>query len=567
MSASASRIARPTPSEYVLLVTDMQPGFPASQDAITQWFVEQEIVRAIELGMAVVVLEYDAYELGETLPRLMRHLQGYQRLAVVGRAPRQRGQLSHERDNGAEEVIQACLEHGFGLEHFRVCGVNSDACIKATIRGLADSISTCHLTVVQDACNSDNGRDPSVFRDVLWAVGKGNGSGRSFCRSFSVWDLFRKRKTMTTRNTLHACASEALRKARERLYTIAGGSCTSGDVRAARLTTAQRTEYFRSAEFRDWVADERAHGRQVFWLKDVDKTQGAGDVFTFFFKWRLDNGKMTSRQLAAIKRHLLKRQRPLARAATHLTRLAFSVIGLHRTVPAFADLSPNGALRLWETQEAGGKGMGLFEFWQNVYWPSQVGMTRAEKLAQVNAYAPLYAAKVYPGVAEENRALTEAGVEVVIVTNGDQELAIAIAPVLGIKPENVVGSHMIYDGQFATGKNHSYEVSHEDWLSRPQPGKTLSLHYWMHINRKRWGWEHLDEDRFVIGGRDGDSASSDGGMMIYLPTPAIGNFMIDTPGEPDRLVSFQAVAAKYGWTKGKYITLVQQPSLSGRVPE
>jgi hypothetical protein len=63
------------------------------------------------------------------------------------------------------------------------------------------------------------------------------------------------------------------------------------------------------------------------------------------------------------------------------------------------------------------------------------------------------------------------------------------------------------------------------------------------------------------------SSSADGGMMIYLATPAIGNFMIDTPGEPERLREFQAAASKYGWTRRKYFTLIQKPSLSGRYPE
>jgi len=353
------------------------------------------------------------------------------------------------------------------------------------------------------------------------------------------------------------------------LYSISGGSHDSGDVRAARLTTAQRTDFFRTPEFRDWVAFEKAHGRQVFWLKDVDKTQGAGDIFTFFFKWRADQGKFSPRQLAAIDAYLLKRQGMARSAGVRLTRAAWSlpaVLGIAPKLPADANLGPYEVLRLWESKEAGGDGIGLLDFWSDVYWPSQSCMSRAEKVAQVNEFAPLYADRVYPGVKEENIALAEAGVEVVIVTNGDQELAIAAAPIMGVKPENVVGSHLIYDGEKSTGENHSYEVLAEEWAARPQPGKPLSFHYWVHVNRKRWGWNDLDEDQIVIGGRDGDSASSDGGMMIFLPTPAIGNFMVDTPGEPDRLKKFQSVVLKYGWGKGRYFTLAQSPSRLGAKP-
>jgi hypothetical protein len=39
--------------------------------------------------------------------------------------------------------------------------------------------------------------------------------------------------------------------------------------------------------------------------------------------------------------------------------------------------------------------------------------------------------------------------------------------------------------------------------------------------------------------------------MILMHPCAIGNFMINTPGEPARLEKFLAVASKYGWTVGR----------------
>lgn len=347
-------------------------------------------------------------------------------------------------------------------------------------------------------------------------------------------------------NSAYPEVSAPLQRARDRLYSVSGGSTRSGDATLARLTGAQRVAYFRSPEFRDWVAFEKAAGRQVFWLKDVDKTQAAGDVFTFFFDWRIRNNKFSASQLKVIEKYLRSRS------------------GKKRNLRA--TLTPAAALQLWLTQEEGGEGIGLLDFWSNIYWPSQECLTRTEKLAQVSEFAPTYADRIYPDVRNDNQALTDAGVEVVIVTNGDQELAIAAAPYLGVKPENVVGSHLKYDGEHATGENHSYEVFAEEWSARPQPGKPLSFHYWIHTNRRRWGWDHLDEHQIVIAGRDGDSASSDGGMMIFLPTPAIGNFMIDTPGEPERLKKFQSVVSKYGWTKGQFFTLVQRASTLGWKP-
>lgn len=157
----------PNHSDTVLLVMDMQTGFAAACDGITIWFVKQEILRAIELNMPVVILEYDVDDFGATHREIMELLSGYPRLAVIGRAPRRRGQAEHERDNGAAEVVEACLEHNFHPEGFRVCGVNSDACVVRTIRGLVSSLPTCLITVVQDACNSTNGRNTHVFQDVF----------------------------------------------------------------------------------------------------------------------------------------------------------------------------------------------------------------------------------------------------------------------------------------------------------------------------------------------------------------------------------------------------------------
>ncbi len=339
-----------------------------------------------------------------------------------------------------------------------------------------------------------------------------------------------------------------LERARSKLYAVAGGSYDSDNVRLARLTTEQRIAYFRSLEFRDWVASEKAAGHEVFWLRDVDKTQAAGDIFTFFYQWRCDHNRFTPEGLQAVQAFLARHGG---------TAAARPLTARH----------PQEAVDLWLSGDSDGPGIGLLDFWSGVYWPSQMGLTREEKLRQVMEFAPLYAERIYPGVPEENQALEEAGVHVVIVSNGDQELAIAVAPLLGIKPGNVVGSNLVYgeDGK-AVGVNHSYELFDEDWVSRPQPGKPLSFHYWVHTNRGRWGWDHIDDQRIVIAGRDGDSASADGGMMILMAPAALGNFMVDTPGEPERLQKFYSVAAKYGWTRGQFFTLVPSPSKLGARP-
>lgn len=355
-------------------------------------------------------------------------------------------------------------------------------------------------------------------------------------------------------------ARRALLAARAALYAISGGSYDSNDVSAASLTLEQRVTYFKSPAFKTWVAAEKACGREVFWLKDVDKTQASGDVFTFFFKWRADNGKFTEQHNDVMKKFIADAKAKDPSAITD-AQLAAS----RTNSPS---QNANLVLELWKSKEAGGPGIGLLDFWSGVYWPTQLGLTRKEKRAMVKAFAPEYAPRVFPSLRADNEALTAAGVHVVIVSNGDQELARAVAPILGIKPMNAVGSHLVYDKNgVSTGVNHAYEIFDHVWGGRPQPGKPLSVHYYMNSNKERWHWNGLDEERIVLAGRDGDSASSDGGMMILMNKPAaIGNFMVDTPNEPGRLKRFLEVAKKYGWTLGQFFTLVPKAPEKGPIP-
>ncbi len=362
---------------------------------------------------------------------------------------------------------------------------------------------------------------------------------------------------------------QLLAAARAKLYDISGGKYFGGQAGLASITTAQRIEFFGSSEFLAYVKASREAGIELFWLKDLDKTQASGDIFTKFFAWRAHNRQFSSLQLQKIENYLTQHDQQFVRS--HIESLRSVCKESNSKSEAgdaeFRTLLPGFVLHLWKQGVLGNEGLNLLDFWSGVYWPSQIGFTKEEKLRQVTEFAPHYAASIYPGVADENRALEAAGVHVVIVSNGDQELAISVAQFLGVKPENVVGSHLIYDeNNFATGVNHSYDfLGGKEWEERPQGGKVLSFHYWLHINRARFGWQQMHDDLFQIAGRDGDSASSDGGMMILHKPAVFGNFMVDTPGEPGRLKKFRRCAAKYGFTAGQFFTLVQEASVDGAI--
>lgn len=336
---------------------------------------------------------------------------------------------------------------------------------------------------------------------------------------------------------LRAEADRQLTIARDKFYEIANGGLHSNDVKAAQLSSDQLLQFVKGPEFRNWVASEKAAGNEVFWPTDVDKTMSSGDTFTYFFKWREDHHKFSPEQLQIIS-NAIKHLDPQAKSTT-----------------------PEDALKLWQSKEKGGQGIGLLDFWNKIYWPSQKGMTMAEKVAETKDFSKTFSDKIYPLVPEINKAIEDAGAHVVILSNGDQEIAKAIAPEFGVKPENVIGATTLVDPHgFLTGAPQNYEMFDKTWSQLPQPGKEMNFHNWLDANKQRFGWNQLDEGRVLLAGYNGDSAAADGGMMVFSKEKGIADFMVDTPGEPSRIAQFYSLANQFGGTKGEFVTLHRQPS-------
>jgi len=144
----------------VLVVMDMQPGFPAAKDAITQWFVKQEVARAREEGRPVIIVEFDPHEMGHTFDSITELVEGYD-LAVV---------ITKSGDDGSTEILAACAKKGFSTQSFRMCGVNSDACLLESIQAMAQKLPECRITVVQDACNCLTGKSNDVWYEDYPAI-------------------------------------------------------------------------------------------------------------------------------------------------------------------------------------------------------------------------------------------------------------------------------------------------------------------------------------------------------------------------------------------------------------
>ncbi len=144
----------------VLVVMDMQPGFPAAQDAITQWFVKQEVTRAREEGRPIIIVEYDPHEMGHTYESIKVLLEGYENTDTITKST----------DDGSSEILKCCRDKGFSTLDFRMCGVNSDACLLESIQGLVEKLPQCRITVPQDACNCLTGKNNDVWYEDYPAI-------------------------------------------------------------------------------------------------------------------------------------------------------------------------------------------------------------------------------------------------------------------------------------------------------------------------------------------------------------------------------------------------------------
>ena len=125
----------------VLTIIDMQARFPSSQNNATIAGVLRLIAYAIARNWPVIVIEFYAH--GPTDERIMEMLRNYERCVIVFKFA----------EDGSEELWEACVEHELPGNRFVVCGVNTHACVKETVHGMARLMPDSAIEVVKNACN------------------------------------------------------------------------------------------------------------------------------------------------------------------------------------------------------------------------------------------------------------------------------------------------------------------------------------------------------------------------------------------------------------------------------
>ena len=129
----------------VLTIIDMQSRFPSSQNNDTIAGVLRLIAKAIERNWPVILVEFYAH--GPTDERITDALNGYAGLVCEVK----------RNEDGSEEIWESCVEHELPGSRFVICGVNTHACVKDTVFGMARLMPDSVIEIIQDACNCDTG--------------------------------------------------------------------------------------------------------------------------------------------------------------------------------------------------------------------------------------------------------------------------------------------------------------------------------------------------------------------------------------------------------------------------
>ena len=144
---------------YTLLIIDMQSNFDAANNPNTILSTLKEIKDAKDNGCAIMVVESRndpaiesskyplSYQFENTHEVILNEIKDYERSAVISK---------HEC-NGSFYIKEFLLEADcdFNIDKFRVCGVNTDACVASTINNMADDLFDAEFQIVKAACNYD----------------------------------------------------------------------------------------------------------------------------------------------------------------------------------------------------------------------------------------------------------------------------------------------------------------------------------------------------------------------------------------------------------------------------
>lgn len=134
---------------YTLAVIDMQDHFldrfidhDKSYHKVLDKCKEQ-VAQAIQDKAHILFVEYDGY--GDTAEEL---------LDITRDADYKAHHTIKGDDNGGTEIADAIKTLKLKKRKVRICGINTEYCVRATVRGLLQEMKNATIEVIADACDS-----------------------------------------------------------------------------------------------------------------------------------------------------------------------------------------------------------------------------------------------------------------------------------------------------------------------------------------------------------------------------------------------------------------------------
>lgn len=137
-----------------LVIIDMQHGFYTANAKRTIDNVIKQVKLARLTNEYIIIVEYLPHMQFETTrPEIMKAIGDHAYIKVY-----------KYMDDGSKSILDACKLHDYPTDLFRICGVNTGACVRDTIIGLSEQNQKSKIEIVPAACNGHN--DTSIFRSL-----------------------------------------------------------------------------------------------------------------------------------------------------------------------------------------------------------------------------------------------------------------------------------------------------------------------------------------------------------------------------------------------------------------
>ena len=134
---------------YVLCIIDMQWTFTASHNPLLIRKVVSLIKKAIFDKAYICVAQYKY--MGRTQERLIELIRKYPYKSYCSTYNNDKGMAIYRRMSRDKVQMRG--------SHFKVCGVNTDACVQATIRGLRTMFPGIDIYIERSACNTCSAKE------------------------------------------------------------------------------------------------------------------------------------------------------------------------------------------------------------------------------------------------------------------------------------------------------------------------------------------------------------------------------------------------------------------------